>query len=70
MIDVNRIVDWLKQSSDWTSQLNHYSKVLDNFARLQCLMQVGQQPLVHVYKNLDDGYIKIMSMINVNWDSY
>ena len=23
MINVNKIVDWLKQSSDWTSQLNH-----------------------------------------------
>ena len=30
MINVNKIVDWLKQSSDWTSQLNRYSKVLDN----------------------------------------
>ena len=38
MINVNMIVDWLKQSSDWTSQLNHYSKVLDNYARLQCLV--------------------------------
>ena len=38
MINVNKIVVWLKQSSDWTSQLNHYRKVLDNYARLQCLV--------------------------------
>ena len=37
MINVNKTVDWLKQSTDWTSQLNHWYS-LDNFARLQCLV--------------------------------
>ena len=37
MINVNKTVDWLKQSSDWTSQLNHYYS-LDKFARLLCLV--------------------------------
>ena len=38
MINVNRIVDWLKQSSDWPSQLNHWNS-LDNFAKvtMSCL---------------------------------
>ena len=30
MINVNNIVDWLKQSSDWPSQLNR----LDNLAKV------------------------------------
>ena len=37
MINVN-IVDWLKQSSDWPSQLSHWNS-LDNFAKvtMSCL---------------------------------